>query len=60
MFELGITSEEEHQYISDYLKKYLDGQCYLIGNAFYKTTTNVANIKKYRYFFILATLVVVL
>ena len=34
MFELGITSEEEHQYISDYLEKYLDGQCYLIGNAF--------------------------
>ena len=47
MFELGITSKEEHQYISDYLEKYLDGQCYLIGNAFNKTTSNVANIKKY-------------
>ena len=47
MFELGITSEEEHQYISDYIEKYLDGQCYLIGNAFNKTTSNVANIKKY-------------
>ena len=50
MFELGSTSEEEHQYISDYLEKYLDGQCYLIGNAFYKTTTNVVNIKKYSSF----------
>lgn len=47
MFELGVTSEEEHQYISDYIEKYLDGQCYLIGNAFYKTTSNVKNIKKY-------------
>ena len=47
MFELGVTSEEEHQYISDYLEKKFDGQCYLIGNAFYKTTSNVANIKKY-------------
>jgi UDP-N-acetylmuramoyl-tripeptide--D-alanyl-D-alanine ligase len=47
MFELGITSEEEHQYIIDYLEKYMDGQCYLIGNAFNKTTTNLANIKKY-------------
>ena len=50
MFELGVTSEEEHQYISDYIEKYLDGQCYLIGNAFYKTTTNVVNIKKYSSF----------
>ena len=47
MFELGVTSEEEHQYISDYIEKYLDGQCYLIGNAFYKTISNVENIKKY-------------
>ncbi|MDG2447611.1 MAG: UDP-N-acetylmuramoyl-tripeptide--D-alanyl-D-alanine ligase [Flavobacteriaceae bacterium] len=47
MFELGVTSEEEHQYISDYIEKYLDGECYLIGNAFYKTTSNVKNIKKY-------------
>jgi UDP-N-acetylmuramoyl-tripeptide--D-alanyl-D-alanine ligase len=50
MFELGDSSDEEHQYISNYLEKHFDGQCYLIGNAFYKTTSKVATIKKYRSF----------
>lgn len=50
MFELGNSSDEEHQYISNYLGKHFDGQCYLIGNAFYKTTSKVATIKKYRSF----------
>jgi len=50
MFELGDSSDEEHQYISNYLEKHFDWQCYLIGNAFYKTTSKVATIKKYRSF----------
>ena len=50
MFELGDSSDEEHQYISNYLEKHFDGQCYLIGNAFYKTTFKLATIKKYRSF----------
>lgn len=50
MFELGDSSDDEHQYISNYLEKYFDGQCYLIGNAFYKTTSKVATIKKYQSF----------
>jgi UDP-N-acetylmuramoyl-tripeptide--D-alanyl-D-alanine ligase len=50
MFELGDSSDEEHQYISNYLEKHFDGHCYLIGNAFYKTTSKVATIKKYRSF----------
>ena len=37
MFELGSSSEKEHQEIIDLLKESSFDQCYLVGEAFYKT-----------------------
>lgn len=46
MFELGNNSKEEHQAIVDYLQENFENNVFIIGENFFKTTTN-DSIKKY-------------
>lgn len=50
MFELGKTSEFEHQEIVNYLKENNLGDTFLIGKNFFKTCTENTNIKKFETF----------
>ena len=50
MFELGATSETEHQHIVDYLTTHEIGQTYLVGKNFYKTNCNGSSVKKFETF----------
>lgn len=50
MFELGKTSEFEHQEIVNYLKENNLGETFLIGKNFFKTNTESLNIKKFETF----------
>jgi UDP-N-acetylmuramoyl-tripeptide--D-alanyl-D-alanine ligase len=50
MFELGSTTELEHQYITDFLTENKIGQAYLIGNHFSKTISKSDLISKYKTF----------
>lgn len=46
MFELGKNSKEEHQAIVDYLQANFENNVFIIGENFFKTSTN-DSIKKY-------------
>lgn len=50
MFELGITSKNEHQSIVEYLENNLFKEVFLIGENFYNTKTASNFIKKYKTF----------
>ncbi|TVZ26943.1 UDP-N-acetylmuramoyl-tripeptide--D-alanyl-D-alanine ligase [Gillisia sp. Hel_I_86] len=50
MFELGATSEEEHQYIVDFLKNLNLKQIFLVGKNFFKTQSKNQKIKKFENF----------
>ncbi|MCK7591845.1 UDP-N-acetylmuramoyl-tripeptide--D-alanyl-D-alanine ligase [Subsaxibacter sp. CAU 1640] len=50
MFELGATSEIEHQQIVDYIKQNPFDETYIIGKNFFKTDVNGSNIKKFEGF----------
>lgn len=50
MFELGETTQEEHQHIVDYLSKTNITQVYLIGEYFGKTILNAKNSRQYKTF----------
>ncbi|CAM4185152.1 UDP-N-acetylmuramoyl-tripeptide--D-alanyl-D-alanine ligase [Gillisia hiemivivida] len=50
MFELGISSEEEHQNIVNYLESINVLHAYLVGDNFYKTTSSshkITNLKSF-------------
>lgn len=51
MFELGQDSDKEHQTVVDYIEDNNLGKTYLIGENFFKTTTNSADIVKCRTFY---------
>lgn len=50
MFELGESSQKEHQAIADLLSNLNFEKAYLIGNSFYQTNTKVRNIIKFKNF----------
>lgn len=50
MFELGESSQNEHQAIADLLANLNFEKAYLIGNSFYQTKTEVQNIIKFKTF----------
>ncbi|MEZ4793220.1 MAG: UDP-N-acetylmuramoyl-tripeptide--D-alanyl-D-alanine ligase [Gelidibacter sp.] len=50
MFELGASSETEHQQIVNYLETNSIGKAFLIGRNFYKTKSNGSGIKKFETF----------
>ncbi len=50
MFELGESSQKEHQAIADLLSNLNFEKAYLIGNSFYQTNTKVQNIIKFKTF----------
>ncbi|WP_299890089.1 UDP-N-acetylmuramoyl-tripeptide--D-alanyl-D-alanine ligase [uncultured Lacinutrix sp.] len=50
MFELGSSSEEEHQEISNLIEKLNIQQAILVGEHFYKSTSNLDYIKRYESF----------
>ena len=50
MFELGQTSESEHQYIVDYSEKNDLGNVFLVGENFFKTKVKLEKIKKFKTF----------
>jgi len=50
MFELGNDSLQEHQYITDQLNKIELDKAYLIGEAFYKTSSDSKNLQQFRNF----------
>lgn len=50
MFELGNSTETEHQYIVDYLETNALGKAFLIGKNFYETTSNGSDIIKFETF----------
>lgn len=50
MFELGDTSETEHQSITDYSKKLNIQHIFLVGEHFFKTKDDTTNIKRFKTF----------
>ncbi|MCF6348341.1 MAG: UDP-N-acetylmuramoyl-tripeptide--D-alanyl-D-alanine ligase [Flavobacteriaceae bacterium] len=50
MFELGNDSLQEHQFITDQLDNINLEKAYLIGEGFYKTTTNSKRIQQFKNF----------
>jgi len=50
MFELGNDSLQEHQYITDQLKKIDLEKAYLIGEGFNSTSSDAKNIQQFRNF----------
>ena len=50
MFELGTTTEKEHQSIVDYLESNTFGNTYLIGENFFKTKVVSETIQKFKTF----------
>ena len=50
MFELGTSSEIEHQQIVDYIKQNPFDETYIIGKNFFKKDVNGCNIKKFEGF----------
>ena len=50
MFELGNESLQEHQYITDQVDNIDLKKAYLIGEGFYKTTTNSKRIQQFKTF----------
>lgn len=50
MFELGADADLEHQGIVDFLSENAFGQVYLVGENFFKTTSHVSHISRYRTF----------
>ncbi len=50
MFELGHSSETEHQLITDFLSENDFGRVYLVGENFSKTKTEVSHISKHNTF----------
>lgn len=48
MFEMGNSAAEEHQNIVEIIKEIGFYRAYLIGENFYRTTTNQENIKTFR------------
>lgn len=50
MFELGTSSEVEHQNIVDYLQDHSLGQSFLVGKNFFKTNMNGSGIQKFETF----------
>ncbi|CAM1373849.1 UDP-N-acetylmuramoyl-tripeptide--D-alanyl-D-alanine ligase [Tenacibaculum xiamenense] len=47
MFELGVSSEEEHQNIISLLERSNFDNCYLVGEEFFKTNTRFNKFKKF-------------
>lgn len=50
MFELGKEAETEHQIIVDFLAENPFGNVFLVGNNFFKTTSNASHIRKFETF----------
>lgn len=50
MFELGSSSHEEHQLITDYLSKDFIGNTYLIGRNFFDTKTDNPFVNRFKDF----------
>jgi UDP-N-acetylmuramoyl-tripeptide--D-alanyl-D-alanine ligase len=50
MFELGKTSQEEHQEVIKILEKMPFEKAFVIGENFHKTKINNKNIQKFKYF----------
>lgn len=50
MFELGTSSEDEHQHIVDYLQSNSIGKAFLVGKNFFKTHSNGSDIHKFETF----------
>lgn len=50
MFELGKDSLQEHQFLTDQLDNINLEKAYLIGEGFYKTTTNSKRIQQFKNF----------
>lgn len=50
MFELGATAEFEHQQIVNFIEENSLAETFLIGQNFFKTTTNNSNIRKFKRF----------
>jgi len=50
MFELGKTSQKEHQAVIKILEKMPFEKAFVIGENFYKTKTHNKNIQKFKYF----------
>lgn len=50
MFELGESSEIEHQSISDYSQKFNLEHIYLVGKHFFKTKNYSTNVKRFESF----------
>lgn len=50
MFELGSTSESEHQTIVDYLEENELGKTFLIGKNFFKTNISASTLTKFEDF----------
>ncbi|WP_203293992.1 UDP-N-acetylmuramoyl-tripeptide--D-alanyl-D-alanine ligase [Luteirhabdus pelagi] len=50
MFELGRDAEVEHQAITDFLKNKTEAKIFLVGEDFYKTSSDASHIEKFRSF----------